>query len=93
MHCALSAFTGASQLTSGMLSITLMGHITLLAGTASHDFNLTRPQGGFRLVRHPDSGRATLVQLGNEAQAAFRTAEVNMYAVQARVRSHVETIR
>lgn len=86
-------FLRASQLTSGMHSITLMGHITLLAAAAPYDFNLTRPQGGFRFVRHSESGRATLTQLGNEAQMAYRTAEVNMYAVQSRVRSYIETIR
>lgn len=76
--------------------VALLGELTVLSGKV--DFSLAErpPLGGFQYARHPESFRATLVQVGNDGWQAFATAHRNMDTLQMnmeRIPPKVDIIR
>jgi len=66
----------------GPTIIALLGQLMVISGKI--DFSLTKdaPRDGFKYMRHPESFRASLVQVSNDGWTAFMNAHKNMDKIQ-----------
>lgn len=74
--------------------IALLGGLTVLSGKVDFSLNERPPAAGFKYVRHPDSFRASLVQVSNDGWSAFHNAHRNMDTIQLNMQQipvHVKT--
>ncbi|KAI0771292.1 hypothetical protein BD413DRAFT_476044 [Trametes elegans] len=77
-----TAFPSADVLVPAPMAVAILGQLTLVA-TAT-DFKLSEPRGGFHYVRHPDSFRATIMQLVNTGALALNKSFANFDEINKR---------
>ncbi|KAI0761392.1 hypothetical protein BD413DRAFT_666104 [Trametes elegans] len=77
-----TAFPSADVLVPAPMAVAILGQLTLVA-TAT-DFKLSEPRGGFHYVRHPNSFRATIMQLVNTGALALNKSFANFDEINKR---------
>ena len=90
----IDLFTFLGLLGNGPTTINLLGQIMVISSKKDFSFIVNSPNATFKYVQYPNSFRATLVQLANEAYNTFLTANSNMNAVQLNMQQipgHVKT--
>lgn len=90
----IDLFTFVGLLGNGPSTINLLGQIMVISSKKDFSFRTNLPNATFVYVKYPDSFRATLIQLANEAYNTFLTAHSNMNAIQLNMKQipgHVKT--
>ena len=90
----IDLFTFWGLLGNGLTTIHLLDQIMVISSKKDFSFIANSPNATFRYVQYPNSFRATLDQLANEAYNTFLTANSNMNAVQLNMQQipgHVKT--
>ncbi|CAF1276891.1 unnamed protein product [Didymodactylos carnosus] len=67
---------------SGPVGVNLLGQLMVLSTKLDFSFRDSAPNYTYRYVRHPNSFRATLVQIANDGWKAFLQAHTNMNKIQ-----------
>jgi uncharacterized protein YdbL (DUF1318 family) len=62
--------------------VALLGQLMVISGKVDFSLQENAPQGGFKYMRHPESFRASLVQVSNDGWTAFLKAHTNMDKIQ-----------
>ncbi|CAF3440395.1 unnamed protein product [Rotaria socialis] len=90
----IDLFTFLGLLGNGPITINLLGQIMVISSKKDFSFQAHLPNGTFKYVKYPDSFKATLIQLANEAYYAFLSAHSNMNEIQLNMQQipgHVKT--
>jgi hypothetical protein len=66
----------------GPTVIALLGQLMVLSGKIDFSLQENAPRDGFKYMRHPESFRASLVQVSNDGWGAFMNAHKNMDKIQ-----------
>jgi hypothetical protein len=60
------------------ISIAILGELVFISSGTDFSINKNAPKDGYKLIRYPDSFRASLMQVTNSGWAAFNEAHKNM---------------
>jgi len=66
----------------GPTIIALLGQLMVISGKVDFSLKENAPRDGFKYMRHPESFRASLVQVSNDGWSAFMNAHKNMDKIQ-----------
>ncbi|CAF1271198.1 unnamed protein product [Rotaria sordida] len=90
----IDLFTFIGLLGNGPTTINFLGQIMVISSKKDFSFRASMPNATFSYVKYPDSFRATLIQLTNEAYNTFLSAHSNMNEIQLNMQQipgHVKT--
>ena len=69
-----SSINWADFLTPAPMCIALLGQLMLISTEKDFSLEKQRPENGFKYIEHPESFRASLVQVSNAGWRAFNEA-------------------
>ncbi len=90
----IDLFTFVGLLGNGPITINLLGQIMVISSKKDFSFRSHLANVTFSYVKYPESFRATLIQLANEAYNTFLAAHSNMNEIQLNMKQipgHVKT--
>ena len=81
-------------ISAGPMTINILGQLIVISTKIDFSLKTSAPDYQFKYIRHPESYRATLIQIANDGWEAFNQAHSSMNMIQlymAQVPGHVKT--